>query len=424
MNGLTLEKRLWKFSNDEAVAHQRCLWMKNFERYAIGIWGQCCFNTSLKEHLSASFELNGVSTLQGSLRVLAKSLITSLAWRNTPVISEKASHLIVASGEKEVQKICEAKIVDRSRTEVALGKRIGLVRSSFTGRASLWDVVGMMIFILAILLLGVLTRQLSCRSAIWRFPTSLMEAQNIVRISQANGLPVLLGNLDHLNSSWILRALGKESMGIASPPFLHINCENLRIPNIVLQEKWQEEEIKLSNSIEIGGEIYFWENAMTSLEGLSPSAHFEGRKRKIFVLSSGYWLRRELNHGNGSRISELASIEYQLMNMVRDSGAGVEILAHPREFKYPDEMRAFYPSDVLPIRSLNEIGAAEYVGASFVGCQSTAFNSCLRLKDQGCVHEVLMVVPKSWEKWSLNELSIGTSIVTIDKVSSRLNKMC
>ena len=69
-------------------------------------------------------------------------------------------------------------------------------------------------------------------------------------------------------------------MGIASPPFLHINCENLRIPNIVLQEKWQEEEIKLSNSIEIGGEIYFWENAMTSLEGLSPSAYFRRAKKE------------------------------------------------------------------------------------------------------------------------------------------------
>ena len=34
------------------------------------------------------------------------------------------------------------------------------------------------------------------------------------------------------------------------------------------------------------------------------------------------------------------------MNMVRDSGAGAEILAHPK-FKYPEEMRAFYPSDVL-----------------------------------------------------------------------------
>ena len=398
--------------------------MKGSRRYARGIWAQCCLNTPLKEHLSASFELNGVSTFQGSLKILTKSLFASIARADVPVIPVTASHLVVASGGKEVQKICEAKIVSHSGMEVAIGKRIGLVRSSFTGRASLWDVAGMMIFVFATLFFGVLTRQLSCRSAIWRFPTSLMEAKNIVRISKAKGLSVLLGNLDHVNSAWILRALGMESMGLASPPFLHINCENLRIPNIVLQEKWQEEEIKLSKSIQIGGEIYFWENAMTSLEGLSPSAYFEGRKRKIFVLSSGYWLRRELNHGNGSRISELASIEYQLMNMVRDSGAGAEILAHPREFKYPEEMRAFYPSDVLPIRSLDEIGAAEYVGASFVGCQSTAFNSCLRLKDQGCVHEVLMVVPDSWEKWSLNELSIGTSIVTIDKVSSRLNKMC
>ena len=46
-----------------------------------------------------------------------------------------------------------------------------------------------------------------------------MEAQNIVSTSNANGLPVLLGNLDHLNSSWILRALGNESMGIANPHF-------------------------------------------------------------------------------------------------------------------------------------------------------------------------------------------------------------
>ena len=392
-------------------------------RYAGGIWAQCCLYTPLKEHLSASFELNGVSTFRGSLKVLAKSFYASLTSREEPDIPELASYLVVASGVKEVEKICEAKVVSHAGKEVANGRRIGLTRSSFRGRASLLDVVGIMVFVPAILCLGVITRQLSRRSAIWRFPTSLMEAQNIVSTSNANGLPVLLGNLDHVNSAWILRALCTKSIGVASPPFLHINCSNLRIPNIVLQEKWQEEEIRLSKSIRISGEIYFWETGRTFLKSLSRREHFEKPTKKIFVLSSGYWLRRELNHGDSLRISELASIEYQVMRMVIDNGVEAEFLAHPREFKFPKEMRLFYPSNALPTRSLDQVGAEEYVGVSFIGCQSTAFNSCLRLKDQGVVHEVLMVVPKAWEKWSLYDLSIGKSIVTIDKVSNRLRKM-
>ena len=111
------------------------------------------------------------------------------------------------------------------------------------------------------------------------------------------------------------------------------------------------------------------------------------------------------------------------MKIVRLGERDVEFLAHPREFKFPERMRLFYPLNVLPTRSLDDIEFEEYIGASFVGCQSTAFNSCLRLKDQGLVNEVLMVVPKSWKEWSLNDLSIGKSIITIDNLSGRLDEI-
>lgn len=397
--------------------------MNNTRRLTREIWMQCLLKTSLKDHLSASFELNGVSTFFGSVKVFTKSFFSALASFEPPLIAENTSHLVVANGFTEVEKICGARITSRSGAEVAIGHRYGLTRSSFSGQAGIWDVIGIIFFVPVILCLGALTFQLSRRSAIWRFPTSLTEAQNILRISEAKRLSVLLGNLDHVNSAWILRSLSTESMGIASPPFLHINCCNLRIPNIVLRERWQEEEIKLSKSICISQEIYFWENAVATLKSIASSADFSKRGKKIFVLSSGYWLRRDMNHGDASRISHLASLEHQIMKIVRLGERDVEFLAHPREFKFPERMRLFYPLNVLPTRSLDDIEFEEYIGASFVGCQSTAFNSCLRLKDQGLVNEVLMVVPKSWKEWSLNDLSIGKSIITIDNLSGRLDEI-
>lgn len=397
--------------------------MKRVSEFNQGIWVQSLLYTSLKDHMAASFELNGVVTFSGSFKVLFKSLSSILTSFESPIIPENVSHLVIASASTEVQRICAAKIINDSGEEVALGERFGLTRSSFSGRSSKLDVLAVIFFVPLILCVGLLTLQLSPRSAIWRFPAALMEAQNILKLSKTAGMSVLLGNLDHANTAWILRALRNDSIGMASPPFLHINCRNLRIPKIALQEKWQKEEIALSQSIRILEEMYMWENALAPLKNVSSKTNVSVKRGKLFVLSSGYWLRKKLNHGDSARISEFAAIEFQVMQMVRDRGIDAEVLAHPREFKFPKEMKLHYPIEVMPNRSLDDVGIEEYAGAYFLGCQSTAFNSCLRLKDLGVVYEVLMVVPKSWMEWSLNELSIGESIITLEKLSHCLDKM-
>ena len=253
----------------------------------------------------------------------------------------------------------------------------------------------------------VLSGRVATRSAVWKWAHFSLNFLCVYRLLKQGNF-VLWSNLDQPDANPIL-GLSDKVIGLHGPAVIEAHCARRNPRSVIFHYRWQEHEARCLPGYHLPDNTGVIASPVTGFGG-SP-------EDTVYLVSSGYWLREELDMLFEHETKGYSEIEIWLLRNATKlkclfGADAVKVLPHPRELSHYELAIRFYAQfDVeLDPRSLDDYIRGQRRPKAIVGGTSTSFS---RFGDMpGVENRVFMVVPDCWQSRCALETPLGGIILT------------